>query len=369
MYVNILTSEKSFKEKIKKIIAYFRKRRGARITWRQRHAKVYDENSGYMTPCSKGVEKKYKDLWGAFNSRLNMDTLRISANISGKADPRIVPEEIFVADIEPSLMVDPNLVFLSNKSYYNQRFPNGKFPADLLHLIDGQWYDRNFNRLEPEEWLSEIDTFIYPVVIKPSSDSYGGRGVYFAQEPKELIAHSRDMSDYVVQEKVEQHPFFESFHPTSINTIRVYLYRSVSDHQLHILSMDLTIGRSGSKVNNETVGGMYSGINENGTLVGYAVDKYGKRYEKHPDTGMSFDLTIPDIEGLKQFSLVLGKKMLPATLIGLDLFYDKKGEWKTMEVNTQSHSIRSAQYFGQPFFGEFTEEVIAYCKKNHWGLK
>jgi hypothetical protein len=30
-------------------------------------------------------------------------------------------------------------------------------------------------------------------------------------------------------------------------------------------------------------------------------------------------------------------------------------------VNLNSHTIRFAQYAGQPFFGDFTGEVVRYC--------
>jgi hypothetical protein len=39
-----------------------------------------------------------------------------------------------------------------------------------------------------------------------------------------------------------------------------------------------------------------------------------------------------------------------------------------LEINTKGHSIRFSQYHGYPFFGEFTDEVIEYCKENHWAL-
>ena len=369
MYSRILTTNHSFREKIKRLIAYFRKRRGAKIAWQKRHAKVYTENREYHASCGKDVERIHTDLWSKFNTHIDTGTLRISANISGKADPRIVPEEIFMADIEPSLITDPDLGFLSNKSFYNQLFPAGKFPQDLLHRFDGQWYDRDFGRLDTKKFQQRISSFEYPVVVKPSSNSNGGQGVIFAGSKDQLIDHSSGIIHCVVQEKVRQHPFFASFHPQSINTIRVYLYRSVSDHRLHILSLDLTMGRSGASVNNEKCGGIYSGIQEDGTMVGYAVDKFGNTYKKHPDTGELFDQRIPDIDGLKQFAMRLGKQMLPAALVGLDLFCDEKGEWRAMEINTRSHSIRSAQYFGQPFFGGFTEEVIEYCSTHHWTIR
>ncbi len=33
------------------------------------------------------------------------------------------------------------------------------------------------------------------------------------------------------------------------------------------------------------------------------------------------------------------------------------------------HTIKFIQNAGFPFFGEFTDEVVDYCKVNHWALK
>jgi hypothetical protein len=48
-------------------------------------------------------------------------------------------------------------------------------------------------------------------------------------------------------------------------------------------------------------------------------------------------------------------------LAGWDMSLDDQGRWRCIEVNLEGNTIRFAQYAGQPFFGEFTDEVIDYC--------
>ena len=48
---------------------------------------------------------------------------------------------------------------------------------------------------------------------------------------------------------------------------------------------------------------------------------------------------------------------------------DSDEKWRAVELNLFGQTTRFTQYAGQPFFGEFSEEVIDYCKKNHWALK
>jgi len=103
-------------------------------------------------------------------------------------------------------------------------------------------------------------------------------------------------------------------------------------------------------------------------LNGFALDRYGQKYEQHPVSGVSFNGEIPNFEELNKLAKVVAGQLHLLRIIGLDLFYDENEQWRMLEINTKGHSIRFAQYAGQPFFGEFTKEVIEYCKENHWAL-
>jgi D-alanine-D-alanine ligase-like ATP-grasp enzyme len=123
----------------------------------------------------------------------------------------------------------------------------------------------------------------------------------------------------------------------------------------------------GGSLDNETAGGIHTLIKNDGSMNGFAVDKYGSKYLEHPDSGLTFDEQIPDIEGLKKLSLHIGSQIFLARLIGLDVSYDKNGKYRAIELNTKSQTTRFSQYGGVPFFGEFTDEVIDYCKEQKEG--
>jgi len=128
------------------------------------------------------------------------------------------------------------------------------------------------------------------------------------------------------------------------------------------------MGRGGS-LDNETSGGIHCRIGHDGMLEEYALDKYGTKYTVHPDTKTPFNRMIPELEKLKNQSLRVAEKLFYTRIAGLDACYDRDGNWRMIEVNTNSHTIRSSQYWGVPFFREFTDEVIEHCTKNHWALK
>jgi len=366
MIRKILTNKSlPLKERVRKSFAYFLKKRGAIKSWERRHVGVLKTNRNYNKKCPGDVENKHRHLWSYFGKNVDPTTLRICYHISGKADARIVPEDIFAADIEPTLITDSSVDYISNKSFYNRWFPQGIFPKDLYHRIDGQFFDPDLKEEGYDDFLNFAQNAVYPVVIKPSRGTYGGEGVHFVESSKELTHIAADHKDFVVQEKIEQHPFFNKFHPKGLNTIRVNFYRSTTNNNLFILNMALKMGKAGS-LDNIKAGGIHSAINSSGYLSGYAVDKYGSKFEKHPDTGLKFNQKIPDFENLKEIVLKIGDQVFLTRLFGLDVCLDTQHEWRVIELNTISQSIRFSQHAGEPFFGEHTSEVVQYCKENHW---
>ena len=368
LYKNIFKSRQlTNRSKFKNLLYYFLRKRGAKKSWTNRHQKVFERNRSYNTPCRADLEMEHQKKWGAFREKVDLSTLRICKNISGCADPRIIPEDIFVSDIEPTLISDEAGRFQSHKSFYNHWFPEGVFPSDFFHCINGQYLDSNLNPICFDELKEQARNLSYPVVIKPNWQTYGGKDVFFPINPEKLVSLCERSNNFVVQECIEQHAFFDKYNPVGLNTIRLYTYRSVNDNSLNVLSLTFRMGCGGS-LDNETDGGIHTKISRDGSMNGYAVDKFGEKYFAHPDTGYKFNEEIPDLDELKAVAKRISEQIFFSRIIGLDLCYDKNGKWRVIEVNTHANSIRLAQYGGQPFLREFTDEVIEYCIKKHWAL-
>ena len=366
---NILGSQNlSNKNKVKNLLYYEARKRGAERSWKNRHQKVFEFNSSYAKSTPINIKDEHKKVWAPFRDNVDLNTLKICQNISGIADPRYIPEDIFVSDIESTLLIEDSIHFLSHKSFYNQWFDKGIFPKDILHRINGEYLDPNLKPVTWEQIQSVLTDVSYPVVMKPNKDSYGGKNIHFVKSKEELVRLVENEDNFVVQEQILQHDFFSKFNPIGLNTIRVYIYRSVIDHQLHILSTTLRMGKGGS-LDNETDGGIHCLIKPNGHLNGYAVDKFCRKYSKHPDTGYLFEGIIPGYDQLKSLALAIAGKVFFSHIVGLDMCCDTNNQWRVIELNTKGHTIRFSQYGGSPFFGEFTSEVIEFCKNNHWSLR
>lgn len=333
--------------------------------WRKRHRKVLSRHPEYGQPCPREVEKEHLRLWKPLRSRVKLDTLRICYNLTGVADPRMVPEEIYAAEIEPSLNRHEMVRFLANKSVYNRWTKNGVFPAAYLHNVDGRFYDGQYQPVEAAEVSSVVGALDYPVVAKPNMDTSGGEGIAFPSGPEELNGWMKGRRNFVVQEKMEQHPFFARFGGRGLNTLKVITYRSPVTNEVHVLSAAMRMSMGGG-LDNETAGGLVRAADSEGRLNGYAVDKYAGRYEGHEDSGIALQAgeAVPDYDRLCRLLRRVGDGLFLARLAGFDVCMDADGNWRIIEINLRSQPPRFAQYGGYPLFGEFTEEVIEYCREN-----
>lgn len=367
MYSKIALRHPHLRDKLKGVLFYFMKSRAALKAWKARHDIVFNHHPGYIQSAGREKEREHQKIWACFGRCYTPETYRICEAISGDADPGIIPEEIFQADIEPTLNRKPEAHFLGNKSFYNQWFPKGIFPKDYFHNVDGQLLDSTFSPLYSSQLALLANNVTYPVVMKPNTDSWGGNDIDFIEDKEQLISKMSGEKNFVVQEKIFQHQIQARLHPESLNTVRVYLYRSIKDNSVNIINISQRMGCRG-KLDNVASGGLVSLIKKDGCMHGYALDRYGKKYMQHPVTGLSFVGELPEFQKMKKLAVEIASSLFYLRVVGLDLCYDRDGRWRAIEINTKGHSIRFAQYAGQPFFGEFTDEVIEYCKENHWAF-
>lgn len=326
--------------------------------WSKRHNKVKETVKPFqISPSIKEHQKR----WQVLNSKFSSDTLNVCFSISGIDSIDYVPEEIFEGIIEKKLnKLAPD--FMQHKSFYNRFFPKSIFIPDLFHKMDNIFYSEEHNPIDQEVLNNTIEGLIYPVVVKKSIDTAGGRDVHFVKDKASLERVLGMYDDIVVQPILRPHPYFRAFHDFGLNTIRACLYKSIKTGKTHLLNTTLRIGRDGH-LDNETQGGLVCNLDEKGALNEYVVDKYGDKLFEHPNSGIVFSDCdpIPAFNELKELSITVAEMVPYAHIISLDLAMGEDGQWKLIEINLEYQTTRFAQYAGKPFFAEFTDEVIEYC--------
>jgi hypothetical protein len=340
-----------------------------RVEWDRWNRDVFDLRPEYRRPCPRHIEKEHLRLWRQLRPDVSLDTIRICYNISGVADPQMVPEEVYQSEIQYALNRYDFTYFLSNKSFSCRWMQSSLFPQTYLHNIEGQFYSGDYELLDTPAVARVLDGIEYPVVLKPSMDS-GGRGVSFPESRAALEGAMEGRRDFLVQQRMRQHPFFSKFCDRSLNSLRVCVYRSVTDGRVHFLNAAMRMG-IGGPVDNLTQGGLVRFIHEDGRLNSFAVDTHGLKFDRHPLSGFDFSQTevIPKFDELKDIARRAAQDVYLTHLVSLDFCMDETARWRVLEVNLRSQTIQFPQYAGRPFFGPFTHEVIEYCKAHpRWGL-
>ena len=355
------------KDKLKSIISFFILHKGGIKIYSIYYDLVKTSSKGLMRNVSRESEVHHRLLWEQLGVSVDIRTFRVCKNLNSDSPITIVPESLYYSTIEPTLNYYPFTRFIAVKSFYEKWYNNEYFPKSILHRMDGIYYNSDLERMSDGEIGGVIDNIAFPVVIKPNLYSGGGKGVRIAKSCEELQSLLLNNNNVVVQELVRQHHFAAQYHPGSINTCRVYLYKSVLDDSIHVLHTTFRVG-IGTSIDNEKAGGIHVYVDRSGKMSGKAIDYLGNIFETHPLTGVKFDRILPFMPSLLRNSIDIAKKVHYCRIIGLDMYLDESGIWKVIEVNVDSATLRFAQYHGQPFFGEFTNEVIEYCRKNHWAL-
>lgn len=306
----------------------------------------------------KNIIQQYKNKWKVFGRDVEIDTLLLCYNLSGVLDLNIVPENLFAAIIERELNPNKEISFYEIKNIYNKWFNNKHvFPETYIHKIDGVIYDQDFNTISDlNMYMSNLD-ISFPLILKPSKDTYGGAGVKTIKNDEELKNGLEKYEFMVCQEMITQNKDLNRINNSGINSIRTCLYKT-ENGKFEVLNNSIRFGINGS-LDNETAGGIVCNIHEDGSLNKYAVDKYANKYFKHPNSNIEFEkVKIPFYIDLIKTSKKIADEILFCNLVSLDMCLDENNHWRCLEANLNWQTIRFAQYAGKGFFGKYTDEVI-----------
>lgn len=155
--------------------------------------------------------------------------------------------------------------------------------ALLYEYYDGRQYVKKYNNDFFKDKMPMIGKLI---------TSYGGHGIKYIESAKDLDILRTTWKDkpYIIQEVLKNNKDIGNIYDGSLNTVRIVTFFNKND--FYVLSSIFRCGTSTTgKVDNISSGGLYVGINVDGTLMKYG---YYNIYEKgkitkHPDTETVFE--------------------------------------------------------------------------------
>lgn len=324
-------------------------------------------------------EDKWIAKWSALGTP-NPIYYRLFSHYIGN-DLNIIPEDICRNIVEPILDPLRYVSYYSDKNVFDKLFGHRAMPRTIFRKMHGFYYDKDYQRIDisKDSILNNIlNTADCPkIVIKPTVDSCSGNSVRLfekinnnwseigsGEELDLTYLTTKYGDDIIVQECLEQADFMSYYNPTSVNTLRLTLYRSVVTDECHIPSAIIRIGKNGSLVDNAHAGGGYVGIKSDGTLCNKVLNQYGETTTEFNGIDFTKEHKIPNWDKVIEFAKYIGKNVPHHRLLALDIMVDKDNNPRLIEFNCEAYSMWLFQFTMGAALGEYTDEIIEYCKKN-----
>lgn len=208
-------------------------------------------------------------------------------------------------------------------------------------------------------------------MIKPTIGSSSGHGVKIlniinGKDVKSNITIENIIAgyktNYIIQEKIKQHPKIDYLYSNAINTIRIITY--ILDGEVFHTPITLRIGAGGSEVDNIHSGGLAITVSTEGKLHTHAYQLgYGnsaRKFNNHPDTDVLFEgYEIPFMSEMINMSYKLHGLTPHMGVISWDFTVNNNNEILLIEANLLRQSSWFPQMLsGESFFGENVEKVL-----------
>ena len=355
--------------------------------YRRNHSKElnkYLKATGIQLKHQEG-EASFLENWSSLMpaGKVNLGLYRFYAHYLGD-DPRIITDDVFHIVVEPCLNCQGAISVYCNKNLFERILPQEYFPICVLRNMEYDYMDRDYHIIQMNN--TEFDKRILrneelckkgKLIVKPATDSSGGLGVrLFKYDSNNWISNEGDYltlnyleqeykRNFIIQETLEPCEFVKQFNPTSLSTFRVFTYRSVLDDKPHFIGGYLRIGAKNSFKDNIWGGGYAIPINNGGTLSAFASDARRKRYDCVNGINLkTINLAIPNWDKIIDLCYDIAVKVTPNRLLSFDIMLDENEEPHCIEFNSKNQTVTTVQTTSKPFFGEYTEEIISYCKSH-----
>ena len=291
----------------------------------------------------------------------NLDWHTTLASVTGRFEAGYVPEDLFYVAIEPALNARDREVQVTDKNGYDRLGLPLPLPETVARIVRGRLVGPDFRSLTMAELVTAASRDgATEVVLKPTLGVGGGKDVQFVA-PQDLprtlaplFEHRGVWEDWIIQRVFRQCDAIAALNRDSVNTLRIMTYRTKSGLVRHLSSV-LRIGRGGSRVDNQTSGGLTCGVDD-GVLRPVAHLMY-QPFETHPDWGVRFEgVRVPAWHEAVELC-VCAHEMVPAMdLMSWDIAIDTEERPVLIEFNTHQQALLMHQKENGPLPSDVVAE-------------
>lgn len=324
---------------------------------------------GTFTKLTKEQKEEVQQFWGRhFGKKISLKWHEYYLKVNGEFSPRYIPTYIYYAHIAPKMNRATQSAVYSDKNMIDMLL-GGKVKLPKTHVknINGVYYIDG-NIVSKDDAIATCYN-LEDAVIKHSIDSSKGMSV-IRFSSKDGRVNSKNLTtietlfnsynkDFIVQEAIKQSKEMASLNPTSLNTIRIMTYWS--ENGIVPLFSVVRMGRAGSVVDNASAGGIYCGVNMDGSLKKYAYTLAPFTKHTHTDSGVELqNFRVPQFDRLICKAVELHRYLPYVKFVGWDLTIDENDEIVIVEANASCPGLFQAAT--GPGFGDYTEEILKRCK-------
>ena len=348
------------------------------VVWWKHINRVYRHLGVKNSAVDHELVIKHQQYWGQLKKRVNPKWLKVYCHITGNHDIRYIPENIYFSLIEEKLNDRKLALAYGDKNFYELFYNQTEiFPETILRNINGLFYSKEYKLLDiNEKSLKQFLQKYQKLLIKPSVDSGGGRKIQLFQGENDRFVNNENQNltleylkqhfgtNYIIQNYIQQSEYLSQFNSSSVNTIRVFTYRSVVTDEIIPLHAVLRIGKKGNFIDDQNVGGVACRLNDGTGLNDYATNYFGEKFFNFNGITFSDIKEIPKVKEMKEIAIIFAKRNIYSRVMGFDFTLDISENIKLIEINHLWTGINFFQMNGASVFGKYTDEVVHFCKNN-----
>lgn len=330
----------------------------------------------------KSIKEQYCSLWESMGVKADIKFLKCACTISGVVSPYFVPEYIYYTWIEPALNHYLFAIPYNDKNFFERYLHEFQdmFPSAYLRGSADEFYDGSYNRLSSHQVFQRLSVMASPesYILKPAIETGAGDNVSVLNiSKKDIIVDNTAMNhmqfiemlrkkynmNFIIQERIKQSDWFSSFNNQATNIIRMFAYRSVLDNRIHVLHTYIRYAAENSTFQDYLRDGGYRrGINNDGQLAAYSINRYGDVISDIAIPLLSRKNLVPYYSSMIEAVKLIGSRFYHHRLLGFDFIVDSNDKIRLLEVNLRNIGMIHHQLIDGPLFGEYFDEVVTYCR-------
>ena len=313
----------------------------------------------------KARKKELSPYYADRGFKVSMMFADYFSRLSGVESDRYLSMDVYYFFVVPALNRYDFINAYLDKNIYSDLFPMVRQPLTVVKNMHGHFY-REGQEISRDEAIEAVRNYSGEMMIKPTVETCNGDGVdQITDTSAESLnaLFSRYDINFIVQEKARQHPELQRVNPTSLNSMRLYTYRTLEGkcEFLYPYSM-LRFGGKGAVKDNTSKGGGTCLIDRDGHVDDRVFRfKHMEISSLKRETGVE-NLVVPCYHKVIDTLLAMHSKLPYFDYVGWDVTVDPDGEPLFIEFNLVP-AIEGPQLMAGPMFAEHLDEVVERARQ------